>query len=300
MTEDVLLVGNGVNNIAVRSDWQDLIDELIALVGGKGRIRLDKKPFPLLYEEVVGYSALHGGPTEARIKRFIGERVNKLRPNRVHEELMATACTDILTTNYDAAFEHAVSPGTSSTGNGGVINETLYSLFRVKHVHGKRVWHIHGDASAPRTITLGYEHYSGYLQHMRNYVATGTGKAYKSSEFKPLVRRLRSGKAEGHSWLDFFFTRDVHIIGLTLDFAEIHLWWLLTYRGRLQRERKLTIGNKVRYYCPRIYVDRMQHRIDLLSAVGVEIVPFDYERTKKAESYSKLLKRIEASARRSR
>jgi hypothetical protein len=35
------------------------------------------------------------------------------------------------------------------------------------------------------------------------------------------------------SWVDLFLRDDVHIAGLTMDYVEFHLWWLITHKLRL-------------------------------------------------------------------
>jgi hypothetical protein len=101
---------------------------------------------------------------------------------------------------------------------------TKYSLRRKAAFHNKQFHHIHGEARKPSTLCLGYEHYAGYLANMRDYVKN-TAKMQTALQQGSLSRN--------DSWLDLFFTHDIHIVGLTLDVCEIDLWWLLTYRAQL-------------------------------------------------------------------
>ena len=91
---------------------------------------------------------------------------------------------------------------------------------------------------------------------------------------KPLTRRLKTGDT-GYSWIDNFFTKDIYIIGLNLDFVEIDLWWLLTFRERtrLINRTGIVVSNRVTYYIPRCYHDDPASRpkIELLKSVGVII-----------------------------
>lgn len=290
---DVLLIGNGVNNVDQKRDWLGLIKEVIRFAGGEGTITVDDKPFPLLYEEIVGHAHRTSGPAETAIKRFIADRVDVLTPNDVHKALVMLPCRHILTTNYDHALERTIDAGakTKAWENQGVVSEALFSLFRVHEVGGKRVWPIHGSAGDPRTIALGYEHYSGYLQRMRNYCVTGTGNAYKQ-EFAPLLKRLKNGPVGESSWVDLAFTHDMHIIGLTLDFIEMHLWWLLTFRARMLRKNRYGISNRIRYYIASAHKVKAKNRLDLLKSLGVECVDFEYDRSQKADSYLKLIARL--------
>jgi hypothetical protein len=230
MPNQVILVGNDINNINNNYEWSDLIDNLIDLVGASGKITYDEnKPFPLLYEEIYVEATKSKIYDESDIKDFISTDVEKLVVNDIHKRIINLGIQNILTTNYDLTLEQVLTNSHDSLKNKGTVRENLYSIFRHYQINDKRIWHIHGDANYSYSITLGYEHYSGYLQQMRNYIVTGTGSSYKR-KFSPLIKRLDSKLSEFHSWLDFFFTNDVHIVGLNMDFVEIHLWWLLTYR----------------------------------------------------------------------
>lgn len=129
-----------------------------------------------------------------------------------------------------------------------------------------KIWHIHGSQSRPGSITLGYEHYGGYLQKMRNYVTSFT------VGLSPLSRRIKADAVNYESWMDFFFTHDIYILGLNLDFVEMHLWWLLTYRARILVHGKLPITNKIVYYYPEAYHFGSINKLELFKANGVEVV----------------------------
>ena len=131
------------------------------------------------------------------------------------------------------------------------------------------MWHIHGELNRPNSILLGYEQYSGQLQQMRNYIALGTGDAYKK-QFPPLIKQLKKGKVDNNSWLDIFFTKDIHIIGLSLDFIELDLWWLLTFRARRVLEKRFSITNKIVYYYPQSLEKKIQNKLEILRANEVK------------------------------
>jgi hypothetical protein len=199
---------------------------------------------------------------------------------------------EILTTNYEFALEQPIMGNSDDFKNKGVVAEQRYSLFRQFEVSGKRYWHIHGDAKHPSSIALGYEQYSGYLQNMRNYMVSGTKDTYKSVSLESLLKRLKNNDYSTISWMDLFFSHDVHILGLGLDFVEIHLWWLLTYRARVLNGHKLPRRNRVYYYYPksREAIDKTKHRF--LRAYGVTLRGVDDSGGKK-DYYSKVIKTIE-------
>lgn len=293
MKEKVLLIGNGINNISQEYTWSDLIDNLIDFIGAAGQIETRDKPFPLLYEEIFVEAVKNRGFNEIQIKEFIGQEVSKLKSNELHKAFLNLKAKNILTTNYDFTFEENLTLESRKLKNNGIVKESLYSIFRHYQVGNKSIWHIHGDANYSNSITLGYEHYSGYLQQMRNYVVTGTGTSYKNIKLDSLAKRLKYGQLDdSHSWLDFFFTKDVHIIGLTLDFIEIHLWWLLTFRQRAKLTKEMNLTNKIVYYYPNSIAEKIQNKLQLLKSNDILAVSCRYNEEQKADYYKEIIKKI--------
>lgn len=293
MKEKVLLIGNGINNISQEYTWSDLIDNLIDFIGAAGQIQTNNKPFPLLYEEIFVEAVKNRGFTEIQIKEFIGKEVEKLKSNELHEAFLRLDAQNILTTNYDFTFEDKLTLNASKLKNNGVVKESLYSIFRHYQVGNKNIWHIHGDANYSNSITLGYEHYSGYLQQMRNYVVTGTGTSYKYIKLESLAKRLKNSELQNNqSWLDFFFTKDIYIIGLTLDFIEIHLWWLLTFRQRAKLTKEMNLNNKIIYFYPNSLAEKIQNKIQLLRSNDILPISCKYNEERKADFYKEIIKKI--------
>lgn len=48
-----------------------------------------------------------------------------------------------------------------------------------------------------------------------------------------------------HSWIDYFVSNDVHILGFAFDLAEIDLWWLLAYKKKHFEFTKVYFYSKV-------------------------------------------------------
>lgn len=291
MTDKVLLVGNGINNIKQDYRWVDLINNLVNYIGASGQIRMDDKPFPMLYEEIFVEAVKNRRFKESDIKNFIAREVSNLEPNDVHRLIVETGAEHILTTNYDLTLEKLFIQTPGDLKNNGMIKESTFSLFRHYKINKTNFWHIHGDANISGSITLGYEHYSGYLQQMRNYVANGTGTAYKI-KFDPLIRRLKNKSFSISSWVDLFFTHDVYIIGLTMDFIEIHLWWLLTFRQRLKLIKQVPVKNNIVYFYPDVLAKKIQNKLDLLRSIGVTPFSIAYAENNKTKYYQTVLKKI--------
>jgi len=303
MDDYSLLIGNGINNLSDGYSWGNVLKSL----GEEYNVDINTqdKPFPLAYEEIYFKILKREGnaSTESDIKTFIAEKIESITPNNIHSTITKLDCLNIMTTNYDLAFESSIVQNSNSLSfsNQGEVKELRYNIFRHHILDNKKIWHIHGDITVPNSITLGYEHYSGHLQSMRNYTATG-GNYKKKETFdqKSLIRRLETIplKTE-YSWIDNFFLRDVYIIGLTLDFMEIDLWWLLTFRerNRYLKKSNMTICNDITYYLPACFLDSYQCKkndieslkvkIELLKSVGVNINA-DFGRDfKKSKNYEK-------------
>lgn len=309
MKEYALLVGNGINNTVVGKKWEDLLEKVIEFCKIEKEVGSVKeslyKPFPLFYEEIFLKASKKGTVDEYQLKKFIGQQVSENVSTEVHEAIRAMDTQHILTTNYEFCLEN-----TTKLKNKGIVKEKLYSIFRHFEVDGKNYWHIHGDCNSPASINLGQEHYSGQLQAMRNYIATSTNYKNDAVPSRSLISRIEKGTVSYLSWLDLFFTKDIYILGLGLDFIEVDLWWLLTYRARqLQSKRKKHIKNKIYYFTPSKYYPikpvleltdlthaykekeylNQRYKFDLLNAVGVEIVQID---DLGADYYLKVLKWI--------
>jgi hypothetical protein len=265
-----LFVGNGVNRVTNHSaSWTHVLKALI----GSGTARrelehLDHKPFALVYEEI-----LLAGTSETKqadeigMKKRIADLVSNLRFNDYHRRIVLGGIKHILTTNYDYGFENASG---LSVEKGNLARETKYSVFRRKVVNNTSIWHIHGEAGLPSTITLGYDQYSGYLQKLREH-ATGDRSPKGGSPFKRRDLDFDSSPECVYSWLDVFFRDDVHIIGLGLDYTEIDLWWALTYKARL-KARGWPVG-ETHYHDWHVDLvdERCRARHSLLRALSVEV-----------------------------
>lgn len=275
MNKYAILVGNDINNISSGKSWKNLIDEIKAHFKVK-TINNGDKPFPMLYEEIYLNAVRKNEFDEKELKTYIADQVSKIDENEVHKAIRELPIKNIITTNYEYSIEGA-QPGT----NDGVVKETTYSIFRRYAMDGKNFWHIHGDCNYPNSINLGFEHYCGQLQAMRNYVVSGTNYESEKVVKTSLIRRLTQGNPiDIQSWLDLFFICDIYIFGLALNFVESDLWWLLTYRARIKTSKKHKspkIDNKITYFVPKKYEESSKDKLDLLKAHDIRVEIIDIE-----------------------
>lgn len=291
MREKALLIGNDVNNATETYSWNDLIEGLLEYA------KIDKlnkkdKPFPLLYEEIYLNSARKYRTSESRLKKYISSQTRKLNPNDLHRQILDLGIADIMTTNYDLSFEKTAGLDKKKCVNKGVIKENLYSVFRYHQTENHKIWHIHGSETATKSITLGYEHYSGYLQQMRNYVATGTRGVYSKKVFLPLSKRIKENDVNFDSWIDFFFKKDIYIFGLNMDFVEMHLWWLLTYRARVIVECRFPVENKIIYFYPEQFEETSKNKLEMFKVNGIDTVAVKMIKENKFEYYEAVIEKI--------
>lgn len=274
---NTLFLGNGVNNTGGNLPWELLLSRITHTYGDQ-KIRITtEKPFPLLYEEIFLKKKASQNIEEIDLKKTIAEIVGDIEPNDIHERIWESGLNNILTTNYDYALQKCSKKSVKQITNTGHVKEQKYSVFRQNVIQSKRVWHVHGEVNVPNSITLGYEHYGGQLQHLRNYVVAGS--TYKNSEInnQSLYSRLREKIEQRYSWVDSFYLDKVHVLGLRLGYEETDLWWLITNRARffLDKKNHNIPMNTIIYYCPQKYHN--ENRDAILEANSIQVKYLKHE-----------------------
>lgn len=202
-----LLLGNGLNYLGDNAvSWNRLLTSLIDNIEKTGIIDTDKKPFLHLYEEIYTRGIKYSQKSEDELKIHIVDAISVMRPNQFHSQIMSLPFNEVFTLNYDYNL----------TDNSERNNrETRFNMHRYQVAYNnKRVWHIHGELKNKDSIMLGYTHYINSINTMQTY--------------------LKKSNIEDNSseWVDLFLTDDIYILGAGLDFEEIDIWWLLSFRNR--------------------------------------------------------------------
>ena len=79
-----------------------------------------------------------------------------------------------------------------------------------------------------------------------------------------------------YSWVDLFVMNDVYIPGLSLDYTEIDLWWLLIFKERLKNESRFHSGKTMYYYFyPHILDKKEEAKLSLLESFGINVIKKD-------------------------
>lgn len=276
MEEKVLLVGNGINRGVDDFSWETLLNELSRGLDIKSK----DKPLPLLYEEIV--IKLNKMGKTKNPKDIVANTVKKLKPREVHKRILKMEFQNILTTNYDFTIEEAFSKNDRRT----IYNkEREYNFYRRYKSKRSNVWHIHGEVDCPNSIVLGYDDYLKSIAKMRDYFCDKQGVSSNIMDKKG-------------SWMDFIYEKDIYILGLSLDFVEYDLWWILTKRAKgeelIRGGKIISPKNRIIFFCSeeeryglfskcensnektcRYLTDIGNNKFELLQSMGIEIICID-------------------------
>jgi hypothetical protein len=271
-----VLFGNGLNNLSKnRIPWDELLNKI------KGISNFDNGTLPntFIYERAIFENHLSDNirETEYEIKKSISELLSTIETNDFYRLLFELNCENYLTTNYDYAFKNYILK-TEEYLIENHSTEDIYSIRRQTQVFNKeqeeilKIWHIHGEISNPISIMLGLDHYCGSVSKLDAYVK-GTYDFQENSKkinVKKMSDKLLQGAFDSRSWSDLLFNSNIHIIGLSLDFSETDIWWVLTKRARMIKDKKTSdlIKNKIYFYDKNIKEDKEE----LLDSLGVSVV----------------------------
>jgi hypothetical protein len=274
-----LLFGNGINRISTGAvSWEDLLDK----IKGVSVFTSGELPNTMVYERALmekntPYKTEIND--EMEIKQVIARELEKQESNEILEMLVALPFNHYLTTNYDYSFEKALmlQPEKLST-------EDIYSIRRKRKYRSpygeKFLWNIHGEIEHPKSIMLGLDHYCGSVSKIDSYVK-GLYKFKddgKELTIKRMTDKLRNTSFCLTSWVDLFFSSDLHIIGFSLDYSEIDIWWLLNKRARFSVDG--LVNNKIYFYTNGISPERT----GLLNSFKIEIIKINL----KGDNYKKM------------
>ena len=289
--ENAILFGNGLNLINGGISWDDLLKKI-----SKNKSLIESIPNTLKYESIIlSYdhetfiytdeqeSMISNGKIilEEVIKNKISEELKLFTTNDIYEKIGDLDIEHYLTTNYDCTlYNHLIDRDYKEVNSNN--SEALYSIRRKFGVQNKArnkskyIWTIHGTIKHPKSIMLGLDHYCGSVGKINDYIKgnyefkeNGTSKTLKG-----IIHRLKNKDCESTlSWIDLFFTHNIHILGLGLSYEEIDLWWILNKRQRYIKnsiEGKV-IKNKIYYYG-----DAPEEKKILLEKLGVDVISYPF------------------------
>lgn len=274
--DKTLLFGNGLNQLTTGLiSWKDLLDRI------KKKNKFDDPQLPntMIYERILlERSKLTDGifAVEGNIKSEIAEQMQNIPTNKYYEMVYNLGFKNYLTTNYDYSLKKKLKElGLFSKNNS---TEDIYSIRRNTSILDKtekevcKIWNIHGEVDRPSSIMLGLDHYCGSIGKLDAYLK-GT---YEFQENKKPVRvnsisdKIKRSEYDKHSWVELFFNTDIHILGLSLEYSETDLWWILNKRARIMNDKKTSvhISNQIFYYSTSIEPEKE----GVLNSFNVKVV----------------------------
>jgi hypothetical protein len=298
--EKTIFFGNGLNRL-VRSNiaWNDLLDK----IKGVNIFADDKLPNTMIYERIVlqklnKYDDIL--EDEFEVKTDLATLLKDIEGHQIYQELYESDVQHYITTNYDYGFLESILDMVEI--NKPIFEygtEDVYSIRRRKRISNikeakKNFWQIHGEIRKPATIMLGLDQYCGSIGKLNDYVK-GSYRYQENGENITEISiedKLKEKSLTDSSWVELFFTSDIHIIGFTFDFSEIDLWWLLTRRARMKKSprTKDLVKNIIHFYCHEIEPQKKALFDSLL--VKVHVLPIGSEPDRYAEHYRSVIKSL--------
>lgn len=264
--QKVLFLGNGINRLTNHGvSWDDAICDLAKDVGGTELLdHRDYVPFTLIYEGFCSKSSVNSKRGVTPLKKKVAMLLIQMVFNPFHKQVMDLGLNHIITTNYDYSLENSIS---HSFKPEYFRREGRYSVFRRVKIANTNVWHVHGETEKPETITLGHEQYSGQLENLRKHLTSMKTSPFRNHHYKFENSDLK------YSWGDIFLRDEIHIVGFSLDYSEIDIWWLLTFKAQYESRYKIKCGPTVFHYWSDKPQDKKDKgKIELLKSLKVKVV----------------------------
>lgn len=243
----VLLLGNGLNNLEDQNTtWDNLINNVSERITkkGLGYTQHNRPPLQFIYEELfLEFKKKYKHKTEHDLKKIFSDEISGLKAHPIYKKLEKLNIQTILTTNYDDLIDmHFIGSYITQEIPGDVENNKImkqgnewrYRIYTKNSGGPRSVWHIHGEAKHLQTMVIGQDMYMKVASKINDYLNT------KKPEHK-----------FEESWIDYFFNKNIHILGFGMDYSEITLYQILHERARRIADggNEYTINNRIIYYC---------------------------------------------------
>ena len=299
--KSTILFGNGINRlIPTNISWGQLLDE----IKGKNKFNDNLLPNTMIYERVVlqrlnKYEDILDD--EYEVKNEIATLLKDIQANEIYLEIFNLNAEHYITTNYDYGFVTSIRALPEiNLPIQEFSTEDVYSIRRLKAISNqkekeKNFWQIHGEIRRPATIMLGLDHYCGSIGKIDSYIKGNYRYVIDGKEIieKSIVQKFESNSFNNSSWIELFFISNIHILGFTLDFSEIDLWWIINKRARLMKSKRLKkkIKNQIHFYCNEI--DEQKKSLLESMNVIVHVITLPIEGNIYVDHYRRLIKLIE-------
>lgn len=307
--KNAILFGNGLNLVGGECpSWEDLLKDLshqkVGMPSDSNTLNYECIYLDLCDNKYIGDG--NSKDDEYELKKQIADLCERIPTNKFYRRLIELPVDTYLTTNYDGVLDKTLlKQGYKIDSAQSCRTEALYSIRRCHAYYypyeqiTKKVLPIHGECSAPKSIMIGYDQYCGSLGKLNDFLKGYY--TYKSNEQTVKLAEIKDrliGKCEdievnslGSYWPDYFFTHDVHMIGIGLPLVESDLWWVLNKRCRYKRTSSI-INNNIYFYG-----EPDESIVRLLRAFDVQIVPIEVRDKKDPmcweEAYNQMFNELE-------
>ena len=270
-----LFIGNGINYAdKVAISWGNL---LASICSEDTESISETLGMTLRYEYIDAVSPSKSVEIKRDVAKKTAEKSKDItnKKNSFHERIMKLPVETVITTNYDYSLELSVDAQFTPTQN---TKEKLYSFYRKQMVDETTVYHIHGECRYPYSICLGFEHYAGMLEKMRNKIVARTAEKDTNKRFHLFDVISGLSKSDG-AWYYNFFTNNIYFLGFGFDPSEEDIWWLITYRRSIQEQYPDLVKNKLILLDVATSKEKKKPKEKdirrVLKAMGVEIMNLD-------------------------
>ena len=253
--EKTIFIGNGLNRCLVNGvPWGKLLENTANFYNTS---YYEDAEMPMEFERIINeylqntYQSFLGIDRKdiyLTVKRNISNMVNTvvLDPVCIHRKIPFSKFDNVITTNYDLLLEAAIGNVNKVSFNRNI--KYLEKRTAISQDEKLSIYHAHGVADYPDTICLGYEHYMGLVEHLRD----GINTKHKSAKDINICEILNKNANPEGTWGEKIYTSDVVIIGFGLPTCETDIWWLLTHRAYLFNTNynniRNVLKNKIVYY----------------------------------------------------
>ena len=279
MVRNTIFFGNGLNYLESNNIS---LEKLLTIIKGDKQFESKLLPNTLTYERII-LEKYTGGDilkdSEYPIKKEIANLLDNVRSDNIYKLLYNLEFENYITTNYDCGFIDSLLQlkEINFIDEYTPDSEKIYSIRRVKRISNtkekkKLLWQIHGEIRYPATIMLGLDQYRGSIGRIDNYINGNYPNPKNRKEKEVSIEdKFQSGFTES-SWIELFFNTNIHIIGFSLDFCEIDLWWLLNKRARMKKSG-INIENEIHFYCPKHEIEIQ--KTELMESFGIIVHTID-------------------------
>lgn len=250
-----IFYGNGINLLSKDGrSWDDILRQISV-----GHILPPINNNTLKYEYIVlpkdkytevyeGFDLYEDGKrirelreTETDIKVKLRQEISYYKPSYFYEKLAELESDNYITTNYESFLKEPLlklgyserDPILNVFSDGKFYKFKPHYTLENSNRHCIRLWNIHGHFDIEEDIMLGLSEYCESVTEMKQI-------------FKVKANHPQLDK-DLDNWTNAMLTTDVFIVGFGLGYEEIDIWYFLTIRKRLIRDKQIE-RNRIVYY----------------------------------------------------